>query len=64
IAYLPPYSPDLTPIEESFSCLKAYIQRHGAELRQHEDHILALIEATSCITPEKARGWFKNAGYI
>ncbi|KAG2749002.1 hypothetical protein P692DRAFT_201713760, partial [Suillus brevipes Sb2] len=62
--YLPPYSPDLTPIEESFSALKAYIRRHGHQLRQLEDPVDALLEATSCITAEKAHGWFKNAGYI
>ncbi|KAG2741612.1 hypothetical protein P692DRAFT_20750532, partial [Suillus brevipes Sb2] len=62
--YLPPYSPDLTPIEESFSTLKVYIQRHPHELRQYDDLVFALLEATSCITADKAFGWFKNAGYI
>jgi transposase len=28
LLYLPPYSPDLNPIEEFFSELKAYIRRH------------------------------------
>ncbi|KAJ8587652.1 hypothetical protein M405DRAFT_699401, partial [Rhizopogon salebrosus TDB-379] len=63
ILYLPPYSPDLTPIEESFSAFKAYIRRHAHELRQHNDSVLSLLEATRCITADKARGWFKNAGY-
>lgn len=64
ILYLPPYSPDLTPIEESFGALKAYIRRHGDKLRRYEDPVEALYEATGCITPENAYAWFKNAGYI
>jgi transposase len=28
LMYLPPYSPDLNPIEEFFAELKAFIQRH------------------------------------
>jgi transposase len=31
IEYLPPYSPDLNPIETSFALLKAYIRRHTEE---------------------------------
>ncbi|KAJ3486394.1 hypothetical protein NLJ89_g11811 [Agrocybe chaxingu] len=64
ILYLPPYSPDLNPIEESFSCVKAYIQRHGHIIRQEEDAIQALYEACGHITQEKAKGWFRHAGYI
>jgi transposase len=28
VMYLPPYSPDLNPIEEFFAELKAFIRRH------------------------------------
>ena len=28
VAYLPPYSPDLNPIEEAFAQLKAWIRKH------------------------------------
>lgn len=31
LIYLPPYSPDLNPIEEAFSYVKAHIRRHGQE---------------------------------
>ncbi|KAG1738920.1 uncharacterized protein EDB91DRAFT_1054378, partial [Suillus paluster] len=72
ILYLPPYSPDLTPIEESFSTCMSWLFKviymcaiHLLFiLRQHDDPALSLLEATSCITADKARGWFKNAGYI
>ncbi|KAF7352249.1 Tc1-mariner class transposase [Mycena venus] len=64
VLYLPPYSPDLNPIEESFSTWKAYLRRHGEIIHESEDPIAALLESTSCITPEMAEGWFRHAGYI
>lgn len=68
--YLPPYSPDLNPIEESFSFVKAYIQRHGARFRadvaskQGERPLMFLYEALDQITPRHARGWMKDCGYF
>ena len=44
--------------------VKAYIHCHANELQLHEDPIMALLEATACITTDKAHSWFKNAGYI
>ncbi len=29
LEYLPPYSPDLNPIEQSFAELKAWLRKHG-----------------------------------
>lgn len=37
LLYLPPYSPDLNPIEEFFSELKAYIRRHWQNYEQNPD---------------------------
>jgi len=39
LLYLPPYSPDLNPIEEAIAKLKALLRRAGARTRE------ALIEA-------------------
>jgi transposase len=64
LLFLPPYSPDLTPIEESFSTWKAYLRRCGSRIQAEGDPILALIESTSCITADMAYGWFHHAGYI
>ncbi|TDL21564.1 hypothetical protein BD410DRAFT_724174 [Rickenella mellea] len=71
IVYLPPYSPELNPIEPAFGCAKAWIRRHNMEVRAamcDEDpnvglHLIkrALWEA---ITPEKAAGWFHDCGYF
>lgn len=68
--YLPPYSPDYNPIEECFSWIKAYIRRHGqtfrdlVEIGDHIDPFLFLYEALDKVTPEAARGWFKDSGYL
>ena len=32
LLYLPPYSPDFNPIEEAFSCIKAWIRSHQDEV--------------------------------
>lgn len=70
LIYLPPYSPDYNPIEESFSFIKAYIRRHGhhfrniVEMGDKLDPILFLYEALDKVTPEAAKGWFHNSGYI
>ncbi len=43
LAFLPPYSPDYNPIEESFSGLKAWIQRHKTLAEEFEDGFPAFI---------------------
>ncbi|KZV59853.1 hypothetical protein PENSPDRAFT_594795, partial [Peniophora sp. CONT] len=65
LLFLPAYSPDLNPIEESFSALKHYLRRIGLPDGSKYEKALALVEATGhCITPEKADSWFRHAGYI
>jgi len=70
LIYLPPYSPDYNPIEESFAFIKAYIRRHGHHFRNivetgdKLDPILFLYETLDKVTPEAAKGWFHNSGYI
>ena len=58
---LPPYSPDLTPIEQAFSNVKALLRRRGARAR---DALLEAIRlAVDTITREDAVAWFDHAGY-
>jgi transposase len=59
--HLPPYSPDLNPIEEAFSKVKAFLRT--AEPRTLEAHSTAIWAALSTITPQDAAGWFAHAGY-
>jgi transposase len=60
--YLPPYSPDLNPIEPAWSKLKARLRAEGARSREALD--AALGPALDAITAHDARGWFRLAGYV
>jgi transposase len=62
LLFLPAYSPDLTPIEQAFSTLKAILRRRAARTR--EALLDALASALSAITVHDAHGWFRHAGYI
>jgi transposase len=62
LLYLPSYSPDLSPIEEAFSKLKALLRRVGA--RTQEALRLALAQALEAITAQDAHGWFTHCGYL
>jgi transposase len=61
LLFLPPYSPDCTPIEPAFSKIKALIRGVGARTR--EALLDAVSRAVSAITPEDAAGWFSHVGY-
>ena len=60
--YLPPYSPDLNPIEQAWSKLKARLRASGARSREALEE--ALGPALATITARDAHGWFRLAGYI
>lgn len=61
LLFLPPYSPDFTPIEQAFSKLKAILRGLGA--RTHEALVEAMHVAVEAITPADASAWFGHAGY-
>lgn len=61
LLYLPPYSPDLNPIEEAFSKLKALLRR--AKARTHKTLVEAMGRALDAITASDARGFFEHRGY-
>lgn len=61
LLFLPSYSPDLSPIEEAFSKLKAVLRRVGA--RTPEALREAIGQALLTITPQEALGWFTHCGY-
>ncbi len=60
LVYLPPYSPDLDPIEEAFS--KMVILRK-VQARSREALFGAMGRALDAITPRDARGFFGHCGY-
>ncbi len=61
LVFLPSYSPDLNPIEEAFSKIKALVRKEGARVR--EVLVEAIGRALAAITTEDAAGWFAHAGY-
>jgi transposase len=61
LVLLPSYSPDLNPIEEAFSKIKALVRKEGARVR--EALVEAIGRALAAVTAEDAAGWFAHAGY-
>lgn len=64
LVYLPPYSPDMNPIELTFSSIKAWLQRHEAEACRPEVRPWLIHRAIEQVTVEKALGWIKRCGYM
>jgi transposase len=61
LLYLPPYSPDLNPIEEAFAKLKALLRK--AQARTREALLEAMGQALDAVTASDARGFFEHRGY-
>jgi len=61
LLYLPPYSPDLNPIEEAFSKIKGILRK--AEARSREALVEAMGRALDAVTSRDARGFFEHCGY-
>jgi transposase len=61
LLHLPPYSPDLNPIEQAFSKMKVLMRKSGARTR--EALIGAMGDALSAITARDASGYFGHCGY-
>jgi transposase len=60
--FLPPYSPDLNPIEQAFSKLKAHLRRIGA--RSFTQLFNAIGEICGMFSPQECWNYFKAAGYV
>jgi transposase len=61
LIYLPPYSPDFSPIEPCWSKLKTLLR--AAQARTREALEAAIRDALVAVTPSDARGWFRHCGY-
>lgn len=61
VVYLPPYSPDLNPIEKMWSKLKAFLR--GAKARTYDELIDAVKNALEKITTTDIENWFHHCGY-
>lgn len=62
LLYLPPYSPDLNPIEQSFAKLKALIRKAAARTR--ETLWNAIGDLITRFGPDECANYFTNAGYV
>jgi transposase len=61
LRFLPPYSPDLNPIENAFSKLKALLRK--AAVRTVDDLWRAIGEAIDAFTPNECQNYFVACGY-
>ena len=68
LMFLPAYSPDLNPIELTFSSVKAWLcancDRVNQEMESENGLVYnALWQVVYSVTPEKAWGWYQHCGY-
>jgi transposase len=61
VRYLPPYSPDLNPIELAFAKLKAHLRQAAA--RTLDDLHWALAASLNSFSPTHCRAFFRHASY-
>ena len=60
--FLPPYSPDLNPIEKMWSKIKSILRTLKA--RTEEALIEAIAKALEAVNSSDAKGWFESCGYM
>ncbi len=61
LLYLPPYSPDLNPIELAFSKFKALLRKAAA--RSTDDLWRVIAELLDQFPPQECLNFFRHAGY-
>ena len=61
LLYLPPYSPDLSPIERCWARLQTYLRK--AKARTRAALAAAITAALVTVTAADAHGWFAYSGY-
>ena len=61
LLYLPPYSPDLSPIEQCWSKIKSFLRSAAARTREALEE--AISQALDTITVADACAWFAHCGY-
>ena len=64
VRFLPPYSPDLNPIEEVFSQVKSYIRDNEIIYQTTKKPQLIIVSAFASITTQDCQNYIKHAGYI
>lgn len=59
VLYLPPYSPELNPIEEAWSKIKSKLKK--AKVRNIFDYVTTIEKLRSCVSAKESRGFFRHA---
>ena len=60
--YLPPYSPDLNPIEKLWSKVKSFLRKFKARTLDALPN--AIQRAFQTVSPSDCSGWFKSCDYL
>ena len=63
VRFLPPYSPDLNPIEEAFSKVKSYLRDNQAVYQSTSNPRVIVASAFASVTQEDCLNYIKHAGY-
>ena len=63
IRFLPPYSPDYNPLEESFSKVKSFLRANEFAYDITTEPRLLIAMAFNSVTAENYAGYIKHAGY-
>ena len=61
VLFLPPYSPDLNPIEKMWSKVKQHLR--SAEARTEQQLLQRIGAALASVTAQDAMNWFVSCGY-
>ena len=61
--FLPPYSPDCMPIEETFSYIKYYLKDHDELWQAMTDPTVLVQAAFDSVNSTQCKGWISDCGY-
>ena len=63
VLFLPPYSPDLNPIEEAFNYIKAYLKKHDILLQSGAPLPTVIDAGFESISKDHCNAWITDSGY-
>ncbi len=62
VHFLPPYSPDFNPIEETFSKVKTVLKSTETDMDDVNDVETLLLASFTSVTPDDCEGWISHSG--
>ena len=63
VLFLPPYSPDLNPIEEAFNYVKAYLKKYDVLLQSGAPLPTVIDAGFESISKDHCNAWITDSGY-